>query len=259
MEQTNEERKWIIYMYTFPNGKRYIGKTCQTLKQRQGSSEFISYKVCPVLWRAIQKYGVESIQQQILFENYMPDEYASRLEMLCIALFKTNCNRYRNPQYGYNVTDGGEGSSGFHHSDETKKKLSEMKKNKPLSEEIKFKLKKARRKRIIQPMTGKHLSDETKEKISKAGTGRKRSKESIQRTREGISGYKNYKATAVYCVELNRIFFTLSEAQNETGADRHMVKWCCDRTKEKAKGLHWRYATQDEIIAEKQRRGIEVA
>ena len=41
----------------------------------------------PTIAQIAQKYGVESIQQQILFENYMPDEYASRLEMLCIALF----------------------------------------------------------------------------------------------------------------------------------------------------------------------------
>lgn len=174
MKQTNEEKKWIIYMYTFPSGKRYIGKTCQTLKQRQGSCELVSYKTCPVVWRAIQKYGVENIQQEILFEDYMSDKYASRLEMLCIALFKTNCNRYKNPEYGYNVTDGGEGAAGFHHSDETKKKLSEMKKGKPLSEETKMKLKQARGKIIVQPMTGKHLSNEAKEKISKARTGIKR-------------------------------------------------------------------------------------
>ena len=38
-----------------------------------------------------------------------------------------------------------------------------------------------------------------------------------------------------------------------------MVKWCCDGEREIVKNYHWRYATQDEIIAEKQRREIEVA
>lgn len=259
MNNTNDERKWTIYMYTFPSGKRYIGKTCQTLKQRQGSVELISYKTCPVVWKAIQKYGTENIKQDILFENYMSTEHAARLEMLCIALFKTNCNRYRNPEYGYNVTDGGEGSVGFHHSEETKRRLSELHKGKKASDKTKQKLSKARNKRIDQPFAGKQHSDETKKKISEAGIGRKRTEESIQRTRDGISGYKNYKATSVYCIELNRVFFTLLEAQNETCADRHWIKWCCDGKKEQVKGYHWRYATQNEIIAEKQRRGIEVA
>ena len=263
MEKTNDERRWIIYMYTFPNGKRYIGKTCQTLKQRQGSTEFISYKVCPVLWRAIQKYGVENIQQEILFENYMPDDYASRLEMLCIALFKTNCNRYRNPQYGYNVTDGGEGSSGCSPSEETREKIRIAHIGKKASEETKKRMSKSQRKRRINsennPFYGKHHSEETKEKLRKASTGRHHTEEAKEKISKRISGYNNYQATAVYCVELNRVFFTLSEAQNETGADRHMVKWCCDGEREIVKNYHWRYATQDEIIAEKQRRGIEVA
>ena len=42
----------------------------------------------------------------------MTDEYSSRLEMICIALFKTNCLKYVNPSYGYNMTDGGEGRVG---------------------------------------------------------------------------------------------------------------------------------------------------
>ena len=45
MENVNKERKWIIYMYTFLNGKRYIGKTCRSLKDRQESSEWVGYKI----------------------------------------------------------------------------------------------------------------------------------------------------------------------------------------------------------------------
>lgn len=130
MENTAEKRKWIIYMYTFPNGKRYIGKTSRSLKERQESSNFIGYRACPVLYRAIQKYGAENIKQDVLFENYMTDEYSSRLEMICVALFKTNCNRYRNPSYGYNTTDGGEGSAGFKQTEEAKDKTRRARKGK---------------------------------------------------------------------------------------------------------------------------------
>ena len=53
---------WIIYMYIFPNGKKYIGKTKRTLAQRKVNSEtWEGYSKCPLLWKAIQKYGVVNI------------------------------------------------------------------------------------------------------------------------------------------------------------------------------------------------------
>lgn len=126
----NEKRKWIIYMYTFPNGKRYIGKTSTSLKDRQGGVNWCGYSHCSVLMKAVRKYGVENIKQEILFENEMTDEYSSRLEQICILLFKTNCKKFKNPQYGYNTTDGGEGTIGHYHTEESKKKMSVSKKGK---------------------------------------------------------------------------------------------------------------------------------
>ena len=82
MIQTNDKglKKWIIYMYTFPNGKRYIGKTHTSLKDRQGGINWSGYKHSSVLMKAVKKYGIENIKQEILFEDEMTDEYASRLE-----------------------------------------------------------------------------------------------------------------------------------------------------------------------------------
>ena len=124
---TNEKRKWIIYMYTFPNGKRYIGKTSTSLKDRQGGVNWSGYSHCTVLMKAVKKYGIENIVQEILFEDEMTDEYSSRLERMCILLFKTNCRRFKNPQYGYNTTDGGEGTIGHQHTEESKRKMSKSK------------------------------------------------------------------------------------------------------------------------------------
>ena len=114
----NKIRHWIVYMYTFPNDKRYIGKTCYSMSRRQRDSSWSGYKNCTLLWNAIQKYGTENIRQDILFEDDMTNEKAARLEQICILLFKTNANRFCNPSYGYNLTDGGEGVSGTKRKDE---------------------------------------------------------------------------------------------------------------------------------------------
>ena len=184
---------WIIYMYTFPSGKRYIGKTKRRLSERQGYN-FERYKTCTVLWKAIQKYGVENILQDILFEDDMSDERATRLEQLCILFFKTNCNRFSSPKFGYNLTDGGEGLSGWHpdeerlevlraqvhelheqrrgthHTESAKKKMSEVKKGKPgrpMSEE--------NRKKLSLANSKDTMSDETRIRREKANEKKKKS------------------------------------------------------------------------------------
>ena len=113
MRQTNEEKEYIIYMYIFPNGKRYIGKTSQTLRKRQGTkNEWNNYEECSAVFNAINKYKPENIKQEILAKGIMTKQQSSEIEKYYIALYKTNCNRYRNPEYGYNLTDGGEDGSG---------------------------------------------------------------------------------------------------------------------------------------------------
>lgn len=171
-------------MYTFPNGKKYVGKTKRSLSKRQRSF-FSGYKSSPLLWAAIQKYGTDNIRQDILFEGEMSDEYASRLEQICILLFKTNVNKF-GKDYGYNLTDGGEGLTGWtpnaerheqlvaqmhqfheqrrgtHHSEESTRKMSEAKKGKthPVSEETKRKISIANSK--------ENMSEETRQRRSRA-------------------------------------------------------------------------------------------
>lgn len=128
--KVDKKRNWIIYMYTFPNGKKYIGKTSTSLKDRQGGANWSGYRNCTVLMRAVKKYGIKNIKQEILFEGEITDEYSSRLEQIYILLFKSNCRRFKSPQYGYNTTDGGEGTIGHHHTEESKRKMSESKKGK---------------------------------------------------------------------------------------------------------------------------------
>ena len=177
-------QRWIVYMYTFPNGKRYIGKTKRTLVQRQGCG-FKGYEHCTVLWNAIQKYGVNNIEQTILFEGNITDAKAASLEQEYILLYKTNCNRFNNPAYGYNLTDGGEGLTGWHPDEERLIALREQLHTLHLrqigshhSDEAKDKMRNAK----LGTTRGK-MSDETKAKISKANSLENMSDETRARRR----------------------------------------------------------------------------
>ena len=158
-------------MYTFPNGKRYIGATKRTLTQRQGR-DWVKYKLNRLLWPAIQEYGVENIKTEILFEGDVPDETAGELERFYIAEYKTNANKYKNPSYGYNLGDGGEGVHDRQLTEERKKQLREQmliyqarNKLKPVSAETRRRQSEARKGRRFGPR-----SPETKAKISKANS-----------------------------------------------------------------------------------------
>lgn len=216
---------WIIYMYTFPSGKRYIGKTKRTLSERQGYN-FAGYDSCTVLWNAIQKYGIENIKQEILFENDMTDEYASRLEQICILLFKTNCNKFYNPKFGYNLTDGGEGLTGWHPDEKRLEILlkqmhefAEKRKGTHPSEETRKKLSNAKKGKKRGPM-----SESTKQKISKSNSRENMSEETHIRR----SNSKKKQVIATHCTTKEEIIFNSCEevAEHFHVSCTTVSRWC---------------------------------
>ena len=218
---------WIIYMYTFPNGKRYIGKTKCRLNKRQGPN-FKRYENCKLLWNAIQKYGEDNIVQEILFENDMTDEYAARLEQICILLFKTNANKF-GKSYGYNLTDGGDGMTGWTPDEERYRQLveqmrlfGEKRRGTHPTEEAKKKMSDAK-KGENNPNYGKHMSDETKKKISIANSRENMSEETKQRRSKAVK--KVVEATNIITGE-KLIFQSLEEAASYFGvANSTMSRW----------------------------------
>ena len=107
------DRKYTVYMHTAPNGKKYIGITCQSISMRWGNCGG-RYKRCKYFWKAIVKYGWENITHDVLAEG-LTAENAKQREKELICFYKT-----QDSSYGYNLTDGGDGISGVHHSEETK-------------------------------------------------------------------------------------------------------------------------------------------
>ena len=126
---------YVVYMHSFPNGKRYIGISRNVTRRfRNGKG----YQSQPVMWNAIQKYGWKNVKTTILLDNLTKEE-AKKEEIRLIAEYHTadRC-------FGYNETLGGEGANGRVLSDMEKqiigKRMSSVHKGVPLSEEHKNKL-----------------------------------------------------------------------------------------------------------------------
>lgn len=97
---------WYIYKHTFPNGKVYIGlsKQKENLRFKQG----LGYEYCPVVWKAIQKYGWDSVVTEIIEDKIDSLEQAQLREQYWIKYYNSYVNSPNSN--GYNATIGGEGS-----------------------------------------------------------------------------------------------------------------------------------------------------
>jgi len=92
----------IVYVHrNKTNNKIYIGITNKKLSNRSGVCGK-NYKNCPLFYKAIQKYGWNNFNHEILLENLTRDK-ARQMEIKLIAQYKSN-----NPIFGYNCSAGGD-------------------------------------------------------------------------------------------------------------------------------------------------------
>ena len=133
-----------------------------------------------VYWkRLVEKHGIPTVE---ILAHWATEQEALDHEVLLISCFK---------DMGYkltNLTDGGEGSSGFKHSQESIAKIVKVKTEqpsrywlgKPRSQETKDKISKA------LMGTGRPHTEEAKKKIALSHTGKKQSSPSLE-TRKKLS------------------------------------------------------------------------
>jgi group I intron endonuclease len=189
MENT-EENKWCVYVHTNKiNGKKYIGQTCQIPEKRWKSG--LGYQRNPYFYNAIQKYGWENFEHEILASNLTLDE-ANNMEEFYINKFDTTNN-----MNGYNMQSGGQNRT---HIDETKEKIRAAHLGKHVSEETKEKLR-GKNSGENHPNYGHHRSEETKRKIGEAQMGEKNhmfgthhNEEWKENVRSKLIGSNSYKA-----------------------------------------------------------------
>lgn len=186
------------------NGKRYVGQTVQPLKVR--FNEHARKKDNTPVSNAILKYGRENFYCGVI------KTCASKAELNYWEKFFITALKSKKP-YGYNLTDGGEGtvgyhptpeacakisaknsvallgnknSLGYHHTSESRAKMSAKGKGKPKAAE--------HRAKIAAANTGKKFTPERCANIAASKTGKPLSLEhraKIAATERGNSPFKN--------------------------------------------------------------------
>ena len=201
------------------NSKLYIGQ------KKIDTNDFNTYLGSGKIFKqAVDKYDKDNFERVILEVAYSEEEL-DKFEIKYIELFDAS-EKYNRDLF-YNIALGGNVGGvrlkgednpmyGKHHSEETKKKISEANKGRKVSEETREKLSKAgkgrkvseehkkriskankdrkhneeERKKQSEAQKGRKVSEETREKLSKAGKGKHHSEETKKKISEANKGNK---------------------------------------------------------------------
>lgn len=110
--------KFKLYIHISPSWKCYVGITSLEIKDRWGKNGN-GYK-SQYFGRAIKKYGWNNFLHIIVADELSKSE-ACEMEKLFVQCLKSN-----NPNYGYNISVGGDCVNlGMHHTDNVKKRIAD--------------------------------------------------------------------------------------------------------------------------------------
>ena len=221
-----EERNFVVYKHTSPNGKVYIGITRLKPEVRWNNGK--GYK-SQYFNEAINKYGWDNFKHEILNEK-LTEQEALLLESKYIKEYDSS-----NKNNGYNVSKQGsiQGEEGRRKLSKLAKKrweneryreymiecLKKQHKGKKLSEETKRKMSETHK--------GKKNSEESKKKMSEARKGKKLSEETKRKISKSLKGKEGRK---VICITTNKIFKSMKEAGNFYSIKcSNNISKCCNR------------------------------
>lgn len=186
----------ITFIYKITNTinqKLYIGKTiCKNPVNRWyrhlsiAKNKTTSNHTYQLVHKSINKYGKENFTFEVI-EECGSEALGAGREKFWIEFHKTNVWIYGS-QFGYNLTAGGDGSSGFKHSEAAKNKMSEDRRGTRLGQENTFfgrHHSKESIKIISEKNKGKKHTQEAKDQISASLKGKKKSKYEMKVPRHG--------------------------------------------------------------------------
>lgn len=175
--------KYFVYLLqNIINLKVYIGKTNNPVK-RLNHHFYISNSSTQTnkyfIHKAINKYGKHK------FDFIILEVFDSESNALIGEIKWINCFQSNNPKYGYNLTAGGDGLSGYKHLQSSKDKISKAN-------------------------TGRKFSDETKQRMRESHLGKtsgmlgkNHSNNKKQQQSQMVSGENNYFYDKHFSGELN--------------------------------------------------------
>ena len=205
-------KSYCVYKHTCPNDKVYIGITHQKPEMRWANGHGYYTQI---FGRAVRKYGWENIVHEVLYEN-LSEEDAKRIEEELIKKLDA-----QNPEHGYNMTAGGDGSKNHKVTDEQREKMRE-----------------STSRMWDDPEMRAHLTEHLRE-ISKKNIGRKMDPDVVKKRVEKSSiKVDQYSRTGEYIQTFN----SLMDAARSIGKDcNSAIIACCKGKKKSYCGYIWKY------------------
>lgn len=254
-DEYEEDRRYCIYSHTnLINGKKYIGQTKYRDDPQRRWHYGYGYQGCEVFNKAIQKYGWDNFEHEILLDGLTREE-ANLYEESYIKLYHTcvmdeNC-------WGYNLTYGGNNRL---ISDATREKMRRISTELWKSDEYRVKACRGRLGRKASPETreklsaslkGRIITEEHRRKLSERKMGKPFSDEHKKHLSENSSHSKK-----VRCLETGETFNSCKEAalaMNMGESSRTHISRVCKsiestagRHPDTGEKLHWEYVIEQE-------------
>lgn len=233
--------RYAIYKHqNLINQKIYIGLTCQNPPSKRWANGK-GYAHNEHFSQAIEKYGWENFSHEII-EWCETLEEANLAEQQWIKYYEST-----NPNKGYNLSGGGASNNGFHHSEETKQKMSAS----------------AQKRQVICLETGvvyESLSEAARvtnndlNNIRDCCIGRQKTTQgkhwqyyddNMQTIEEIEKVRYSTQCKAVRCIELNQIFKSAAEASRELNINNRNIGACCQGKRQTAGGYHWEFVKEE--------------
>lgn len=240
---------YTVYVHTNKeNGMRYVGITRQDVSVRWQAGGN-GYRKQEHFWRAIQKYGWDNFEHEIVASGLSKND-ACALEQELITKYDS-CDNTK----GYNKSSGGEaGAAGvIKNSNQRAASSRVMRRNwndsafreSAKARTIAMNQSEVMRKKRSESNHLRTVSDATRAKISDSKTGHKLgpfSEEHKRKIREHHSG--GSEKVSIMCVETGEVFESINDASRAKHINKKQISGCCRKARHynTAGGYHWKYA-----------------
>ena len=178
--------------------------------------------------KVMRKYGVDNFSWNIIEDNVSLEDI-DMLEQLYIDMFDTY-------NLGYNSTHGGNSSYGYKHNEETRKRMSELKKGIPPSLKA--------REAALKANTGRKLSPEHREKVVNSLRSPEviaKMKATKQKNRKAWKPVNQYTKEGVFV----KSYDSLTLASKATGIPTSYISNVLKGRQYSTRGFRWEYASKD--------------